>query len=184
MRYKRRIFLIDKKFQLRFSLFVCSWVFALNFVYPFLIKNIFDYFFQYLALDPNGPQLSALQKTRGEMLTLLVVMQWLFTAITFLISIFVSHRIAGPMFKLKKFMIQASTGKFESLRFRESDHFKDVAVDFNTMIDGIKTSKDKATEATSAALVHIEKALNLAKQGQDPVVTQELESALKTLQQI
>ena len=182
MRYKRTIFLIDKKFQIRFSLFVCSWLFVLSLVYPYIIKSVFDYFFQYLALEPHGPQLSALQKTRHEMLLLLVVMQWLFMAITFIICIFISHRIAGPLFKLKRFMLQVGQGRFESLRFRETDHFKDVAVDYNTMIAGIKSTKDKTADATAAAMVHIEKAKSLITQ--DSAITQELESALNTLRQI
>ena len=184
MRYKRTIFLIDKKFQIRFSLFVCSWIFALSLVYPYIIKSVFDYFFQYLALDPHGPQLDALQKTRHEMLMLLVIMQWLFLAVTFIICIFISHRIAGPLFKLKKFMLQAGQGQFEALRFRETDHFKDVATDFNTMIDAMKASKSKTIDATAAAMVHIEKAQSLMAQTQDAALTKELESALSTLRQI
>src|SRR5690242_13084344 len=103
MAYRRSIFLINRRFQLRFAFYVCSWLVALSFVYPFIIANLFDYFIRYMALDPMGPAMSAVLRTRHDLLSLLVIMQVIFLSLGFLISIFMAHRIAGPLYKLSKF---------------------------------------------------------------------------------
>jgi methyl-accepting chemotaxis protein len=138
-KHRRSIFLIDRPFQLRFSFYVCSWLFALSFVYPLIIFNLFDYFARYLTLDPNGPSLIMIQNVRKEIVILLVVFQIIFLAITFMISIFVSHRIAGPLYKLKNFLRQNGGGKLSAdLQFRQNDHFKDLAVEYNLMISKLR----------------------------------------------
>ena len=124
--YRRNIFLINKKFQFRFAFYVCSWLVALSFVYPLIVHSLFEYFVRYAMLDPTGPSIDSLQGTRKEILTLLVALQVIFLVVTFLISIFMSHRIAGPLHKLSRFFADARDGKLEQkLFFREKDHFQD-----------------------------------------------------------
>src|ERR1700722_2099189 len=99
MAYRRRNFLINRPFQFRFSLYVCSWLIALSFVYPAIVHNLFELFFRFLAHEPGGPPIESLLSTRREVLTLLIVLQLVLLLITFLISVFMSHRIAGPLYK-------------------------------------------------------------------------------------
>lgn len=133
--HRRSIFLINRPFQLKFAFFVCSWLFALSLAYPVIIYNLFDLFFRYLSRDPNGPGLAALQTFRQEIVLLLVAFQIFFLIITFMISIFVSHRIAGPLYKLKNFFKQNGAGKLSpELHFRKNDHFQDVAQEYNLML--------------------------------------------------
>ena len=55
-----------------------------------------------------------------------------FIGIVFLISIFQSHKIAGPMYKLRKFLKMVADGKPTGrLFFRKGDNFPEVAEDFN-----------------------------------------------------
>jgi len=83
MPYRRSIFLINKRFQLRFSLYVCSWLFALSLIYPLIIHNLFELFVRHAALDPTGPALSQLEQTRTNVFWLLVFLQLMFLGITF-----------------------------------------------------------------------------------------------------
>ena len=106
----RRIYFLNKKFQLRFAFYVCSWLIALSFTYPLIISNLFDYLISYLALDPLGPTLANLEKTREDLLWLLVSMQVILISFTFFISIFMSHKIAGPLYKLSKLLREAAAG--------------------------------------------------------------------------
>lgn len=139
MAYRRRIFLINRKFQFRFSFYVSSWLIALSFVYPLIIFQLFDFFLKYLAADPNAPDIASLLATRQNLFSLLVLMQIVLVGVTFLLSIFLSHRIAGPLFKLKRFFAEAATGKLTGpLHFRKTDHFHDVAEDYNKMMDGLR----------------------------------------------
>ncbi|MBC7691174.1 MAG: hypothetical protein H7222_05345 [Methylotenera sp.] len=178
--YKRTVLLINKKFQLRFSLFVCSWVFGLSLVYPLLIYSLYNFFFRYMAVDPNGPQLAVLEDTRRRMILLLVLLQILFIAITFLMSLFISHRIAGPLHKLGMFFRQARDGKMETLRFRDKDHFKELAEGYNEMISAIQSGQSPKSEASDAAALHIQKALEKLPVGHLDI-QHELTQALNTL---
>jgi methyl-accepting chemotaxis protein len=181
MPYRRSIFLINKKFQLRFSLYVCSWLFALSLVYPLIIHNLFELFVRYAALDPTGPALSQLERTRSNVFWLLVFLQLLFLGITFLISIFMSHRIAGPLYKLSKFFADAENGNLDQdLYFRKNDHFQDLADDYNRMIAGIRGTLGKNVTTASTAITRVERALGHV----DEEGRKELEEALTALREI
>lgn len=148
--YRRSIFLINRPFQLRFAFYVCSWLFALSLVYPLIIYNLFDFFSRYLTRDPNGPSVAAIQSLRKEIVLLLVFFQVVFLLITFLISIFVSHRIAGPLYKLKNFFRQNGGGKLSpDLYFRKNDHFMDIAEEYNVMLSRLRAELRGAREAIS-----------------------------------
>lgn len=151
--YRRSIFLINKKFQFRFAFYVCSWLLALSFVYPLIVHSLFGYFVRYAAADPNGPSVQSLMDVRSQVLFLLAMLQAIFLFVTFLISIFMSHRIAGPLFKLSKFFSQAKAGNLGAeLYFRDKDHFQDLAAQYNDMMQGIRSREEAAISAIEAAL--------------------------------
>ena len=151
--YRRSVFLINKKFQFRFSLYVCTWLIALSFIYPLIVYSLFEFFFRYASMDPAGPPVQTLLNTRQEILVLLILLQVIFLVITFLISIFMSHRIAGPLFKLQRFFSEAKAGHLQTnLLFREKDHFQDLARDYNEMMKGIRSHLATVTTQVEQAL--------------------------------
>ncbi len=183
--YRRSTFLINRKFQFRFALYVCSWLLALSFVYPLIVYNLFDYFVRYASLDPHGPSIQALQDTRHEVLLLLFLLQVIFLFVTFLISIFMSHRIAGPIYKLSKTLRELKNGNIDQeLHFRDKDHFRDLAIEYNEMLKGLRhhfgstdatalknatTSLERSIETASAeAKPSLEKALAALRKPYSP----------------
>ena len=67
-----------------------------------------------------------------DLMTLLIVMQLLFAGVTFLMTIYLSHRIAGPIYKLKKFLSESTGGRLIApMTFRKADHFHDLAAMYN-----------------------------------------------------
>lgn len=143
---RRHVFLINRRFQFRMAFYVCSWVVALCFIYPWIIYNLFDYFIRYAEMDPMGPNLVGLYQTRKEVLLLLLISQGTFLGLTFIISLFLGHRIAGPLYKLRLTFAKARDGDLGGeLHFRKFDHFKEVAEDYNTMISAIRSRIDKAS---------------------------------------
>jgi len=180
MAFRRSTFLINKRFQLRFSLYVCSWLVVLCLAYPMIISNLFDHFIRYLTLDPRGPELGSLAKTRESLIWLLILMQVILINLTFLISIFMSHRIAGPLYKLWTFFQGAKAGNLEEkLFFRKSDYFQELAMSYNEMMDSIRLKIDKKTSGVKTAIPLIEKALSKA----DQETRTELETALAALRE-
>jgi len=146
MFYKRSQLLINKRFQLKFAFFVCSWIFALSMIYPIIIYNVFEYFLNSIGAVNPGSALS-LEKIKGienQVLMLLGVLQLLFLAITFLLSVFLSHRIAGPLFKLRRAMDEVGRGNLDQrIAFRKKDHFIELQEAFNEMIQSISVRQKK-----------------------------------------
>ncbi len=186
--FKRRIFLINKRFQFRFAFYVCSWLIALSFAYVMVISTLFDYFIRYVAADPMGPAIAGLEKTRSDLLWLLVLMQGILIILTFLVSIFMSHKIAGPLYRLRKFFQEARTGNIEQrLRFRKGDYFPELAEDYNGMMEGVMTRVLKTRELAQAAIPRIEKAIILSSLPEAKSLQEaknELDAALAALQEI
>jgi methyl-accepting chemotaxis protein len=181
-RYRRSIFLINKPFQFRFALYVCSFLIAMSFAYPMIIYQVFDYFVSYVARDPMAPAITTLHETRDEIVFLLVIMQLGVLLACFIMSIFMSHRIAGPLFKLRKFMSAAKTGKIgEELFFRKADHFKELATEYNEMMRGIRSIVGKNVETLSAAIAQIERAETHAA---DPQSKKDLADAVAALRSV
>jgi methyl-accepting chemotaxis protein len=145
MLYKRARILINRKFQLKFAFFVCSWIFALSMVYPIIIYNIFEYF---LRIFSTGQHLTLtvdrVKIIENQILMVLGVVQLLFLGVTFILTIFLSHRIAGPVYKLRRALDEVSGGNFDQrLTFRKNDHFLELQDTFNDMIQRLSVRKWK-----------------------------------------
>lgn len=132
--YKRKTFLINPRFQIKFSLYVAI-LFALSTaIYPYLIYELYSEVA--LSLKPQFPNASSafIKKREGLMLTL-CIWQLSLTFLIFLVGIFLSHKIAGPLFKLRKFLKNLGENQSnDKLYFRDGDYFKEVAEDYNKMI--------------------------------------------------
>lgn len=135
MFYKRIDILINKKFQLRFAFYICTWVFALSMIYPFIIYNLFEYFLK-IASSPHAPvSPEKIKNLQQQVLLLLGILQLVFLVITFILSIFLSHRIAGPLYRLRKSMEEVGRGNFDlRITFRKADHFMELQDVFNEMV--------------------------------------------------
>jgi len=175
--YKRGIFLINKKFQFRFSMYVCSWLVAVSFVYPVIIYNLIE-FANRLTTSPAAT--ATLQSLKVEMLWLLILFQVSLILLTFLISIFISHRIAGPIYKLSKAFGAVTRGELnDELQFRAKDHFRDVADDFNIMVRGLRQNIEKSSDAILTAIAKLEKIAPTAA----PAAQAEIEATLAVLRE-
>ncbi len=67
-----------------------------------------------------------------------------------------SHRIAGPLYRLKMAMLKTATGKkIKKLAFREKDYFQELADSFNEMNDATKPRQ--SVDETSGWGKHLKK---------------------------
>lgn len=168
---RRKILLINKPFQWRMAFYVCSWVVALSFIYPLIVYNIFDFFIRYAESDPRGPQLAMLKQSRNDILILLGLLEFTFFALTLLVTLFLAHRIAGPLHKLKMLFAKVRDGDLSNdLQLRKSDHFKDVAQEYNLMLEQLR----KRIAATTSYI-------EVAKNHSNEEGKKHLDSALKVL---
>lgn len=169
--YQRKILLINKAFQWRMALYICSWVVALSFIYPVIVHNLFDFFIRYAEIDPAGPKLSFLKGARQDILVLLLMLQGTYFLLTLFVSLFLAHRVAGPIHKLKALFRKVKAGDLsDDLRLRKYDHFKDLAFEYNEMVEALR-------KRVTATVVAVE----AAKQNSNEEGKKQLEQALKVL---
>lgn len=161
--YRRKILLINGPFQWRFCIYITLWVGVLCFIYPLIVANLFDYFSRYMQMDPAHADIGVLMNTRKGVVSLLIVTEGVFLSLTFVMSMFVSHRIAGPLFKLRRTMDEFSKGTFtRKLAFRKKDYFPELAADFNQMVRVLRERDSRENEILSAAVSRIESAMKSA----------------------
>lgn len=129
--YKRRTYLINPEFQIKFSLYVCGLVFISSIIYPLTIYDLITNFIGFVA-SKNPEVANQLASKRSNLITILSLWQVGFTALVFIVCIFFSHKIAGPMYKLQKFLQAKRDGVDNGkLFFRKGDYFQEIADDFN-----------------------------------------------------
>ncbi len=136
--YKRKIYLIDPLFQIKVSLYICFFVFVSSLIYPFTIYDLMTQFIAFSAQYSKTVGVS-IESKRQSLILILALWQIGFTALVFIIGIFFTHKIAGPIYKMKKHLKMIREGHTtDDLYFRNGDHFQDLAEEFNLTINKIR----------------------------------------------
>lgn len=131
-------YLIYPKFQLSL-VFIGILISAITFfVLSFEIHQSFDY------LTSIGERLNfksdsgyfKLLNTQKDLLTKNLIFVGLISAfLSSIISIYISHRIVGPIYRLRKYFQDAKThGVTTPLKFRDNDYFEDLPKTINDVL--------------------------------------------------
>ncbi|MFZ4712861.1 MAG: hypothetical protein ACOYL6_04065 [Bacteriovoracaceae bacterium] len=113
-------------------------VFISSLIYPFTIYDLFNSFIQ---SSPNPLTQIELAEKRKALILWLSIYQFAFCSIIFIVSIFISHKIAGPIFKLTSFLRKVASGiNPGKLFFRDGDHFMELADDYNEAMETVRDS--------------------------------------------
>lgn len=147
--YKRSTFLIDPKFQLRFSI-VVSLIFIIgSLVYTFVVYDFMNDLGNQYALTKLG-----VSEAANSFLLFLIPFQFLLTALVILTSIFLTHKVAGPLYKLKNHLSHIREGDpITPLEFRAGDNFMDVAEEVTLLLEWVVANQEadfKYVEEVSA----------------------------------
>jgi methyl-accepting chemotaxis protein len=166
--FPRKRFIINPSYQWKHATFMILCLLPLSALYPIVIINIFDYF---ISRTAQGAVVDAgLLAFRSGVIVRLVMLQISFLILVALVSLYISHRTAGPIHKLVNAMRELREGRFKSpLFFRKRDFFSEVAVEFNLTFEQLTK--------THQALAQIEEKLSKA----DPKLKSEIEEILKSL---
>ena len=144
--YKRRTYLINHKFQLKFSFYLAIIILVSSAIYPLMIYELYSdvstslsHQFPHAANDFDNKKVTLFYVLIGGQIT--------YAALIFIVGIFFSHKIAGPLYKLQIFLKDIREGKSRGkLMFRDGDHFPEVADDFNKTMDVINNRSQKTRE--------------------------------------
>lgn len=166
--YKRSVFLINPSFQLKFSLIVCSIIVISTLIYPVII---YDFFKMMVSLLPNVPD--KLIAARNELITYLVFIQVVVTLLTFVVFIFITHKIAGPLYKLKNHLAAIREGKeITPLTFRNGDHFQDVAEEVTLFLETVQENQESDFEYLDEVSLYIENLATVVPDDKKPVLNE------------
>ena len=141
---RRRTLLINPTFQLR-ALFLPT-VISVGTVTALLLT-----LYRVLNADAEvmGGQTPWVSRWLWHSLSLSII----YAALLFFIGLMETHRAAGAIFKLHRFIIRVAAGDRKSrVYLRRRDHFHDMADDFNRMMNSLEREVHEDLEAVNRAL--------------------------------
>jgi methyl-accepting chemotaxis protein len=134
---KRKNYFIEKQFQTKYMLLTILMLLTYTFLFviiifaPYMLTLYFDY-----PLAEKTDAAKAILLLHGT------VWPWIGGVIIFFgaISIFVSHKVAGPLFRMKKTLSQVTQGNLNVIvKLRKWDDLKDLAEHVNILVDELRT---------------------------------------------
>ena len=153
MKNQRKTYLINPPFQLRISIYISLMLLFSSIIYPITIYEIIDQ--MVLAMSKLLPEMSAgLAEKRSSLLITLSLWQIGFTALIFIICIFVTHRISGPIFKMTAIFRRISLGQEEikPVTFRKGDFFPELASEYSNFVAKITSDVSYNKEQITSAV--------------------------------
>ncbi len=169
--YKRSHFLIDPPFQLKFSLIVSSLIIISSLIYPVIMVDFLD---EIIAVNSSNPAKSAkIMAARNELIYYLVFVQIIFSALVFILFIFMTHKIAGPLYKLKAHLAGIREGEpISQLNFRYGDHFQDVADEVSLFLETLRINQESDFHYLEEVSLYIENLVPLVPDDKKPVLNE------------
>ena len=173
---RRRNFFVDRKFQMQFIIKFCVIV-----VVTVLFVLTALYFLTKKATTVSFVNSRVVVQGTADFLFPILVQTIIIAAImvsiaTAFIIIFITHRIAGPVYRFKKVIANLGTGNFAGeCKIRRKDDLQELASAINEMMANVRVNLKALESATSALKEKIDK-------GEEPKILKKAVSDLdKTL---
>jgi methyl-accepting chemotaxis protein len=135
---KRRIYYIEKKFQTKYILLTIFLLLTYTFAFiiiifsPYILTLSLDFY----SLSEKAEAARTLLLLHGKVWPGIGGIILLFGAL----SIFITHKIAGPLYRLKKSLSMIVEGNLDvKVKLRKGDDLKDLAEHFNMLAEELRT---------------------------------------------
>jgi len=148
----RTQYLIDKKFQLKYTVGIIIVVVAMSVFFALAARSYIQDVLTASVQTQLTESQAAASLAREQVKSLsnnIFLLFGFFVLIITMFSILITHRIAGPMFSLKRRMMEVAQGIIHAkpLQFRKTDEFQEVAETFNMMMQNLhKMRKEELQE--------------------------------------
>lgn len=130
----------------------------------------------------NPAQKASLEESKVELVTLLALYQVLLVGIIFIISIFLTHKIAGPMYKVMNYFQSIRNGNPpKNIAFRNGDYFPEVATEINRLFDHLAESRNQDLNYLQEVIGYINNLALIVPEDKKPVI-QEITTRLNEIQ--
>ncbi len=146
-KYKRKQFIVDPEFQygiIRKTCFLSVLFIVMSLIFLTAVYYLYgDLQFELMQPDPfsesGAVDTLAAQRTILDLLWPVMAVCVLATLIiTFFSGLIFSHRMAGPIFRIKRTLLEIAEGNLhEYIRLRKKDDFKSMAEVINSLKDSL-----------------------------------------------
>ena len=126
-------------------------------------------------------------QTMGRVFLTTALMIVFFGALSFLLGLLISHRVAGPLFRLGRAAGRASDAKYgERVTLRERDYIHDFARKFNRMMERFEEEHVAHQEALAGVETQLAAIAEDLRSGQaaDEEIRQRIETGLDILRSV
>ncbi|MCK4463420.1 MAG: hypothetical protein KAU58_03815 [Candidatus Omnitrophica bacterium] len=148
---RRRNYFIDKSFQSKFIIKFCTLTIIASLLTGFLI-----YYFNQKTTTVAFENLKVVVKSTSDfilpiVLQILVIVTILIGIGAVVVTLFTSHKIAGPLYRLKKELEKMKNGDLSSpVQIRSGDQLQRIASEFGDMRLGFRDSISSLKESWSS----------------------------------
>jgi methyl-accepting chemotaxis protein len=171
-RFKRRTILVKRSLQLKYI----GLVFASVLVASLIVGGDIYITMSRMMLGENP----AMAPLFGQFDAILLVKIGLYLAIILLISLFVSHRFAGPVYRFEKSAQTVATGDLtHRVSLRTGDELVELQEEFNHMVGSLQAMVLKDRNLAARLAERVEAALRKAGPGEDQASLREDLASLK-----
>ncbi|MFC2075166.1 hypothetical protein ACFLRA_02725 [Bdellovibrionota bacterium] len=182
----RKQFVVLREFQLRFSLLLAILGLLVTLVVGIIIYGVYDSNINILAdkVDVTSPAvIDFLSSMRKDIFQSLVAVFVGVTAILMLLGIFMSHKMAGPVFALLRQMKLLSHGDFNAtLLLRKGDEFQNLREGYNELVTSLQNRiKEDILRITRIRQDLGDRIDSLSKIGAPPTQVEELRALKDSL---
>lgn len=132
--------IIHPSFQFRFSMITTSLLFVCIIMFGYFsyskVNENYELLVEHSSLSDEVKLIlkNELHNLKINFAFFAIIISFVF----FLINLYYTHRIAGPMHKLITLLNRSGKNDIHKIYFRKSDEFKDVADAYNQFIDRLK----------------------------------------------
>ncbi len=166
--YKRKQYLINPNFQWKVAGTIAVAVFLFSILISVTLYGTLHQQARLRSADPTG----YVAPVTSVMLCFALGFAALTAGGVGLWSILMTHRICGPMFVMKRYLLEVAQGRIPSLRpLRKRDEFKDLYQAFDQAISGLRAAKQRELMQLNTAW----DAVREAQAGDVEVMQQKLE---------
>ncbi len=142
---QRKVYLINPSFQLRVTSYFIILAVINILVFYGCVYYFFDMFISKgaeLGLPKNHALFLFMKEQLGQMTSVFIFTSLITVFIILVAGVIISHRIAGPMYRLNKDLKEmAKNQELKSLKFRKKDFFQEIPEAFNQVVESFKNKK-------------------------------------------
>jgi hypothetical protein len=136
--------------------------------YPLSIYEVFTH------LASKNPDLID-TASRDNLLLWLIILQVAMTGLMFIACLFITHRIAGPLYKLKLYLSRIRGGEsVGDLTFRKNDYFHDIAKEVTETVGYFESKRHDDFEYIDEVIAYISNLSLVIPEDKKPVLREVL----------